>query len=159
MLSLTRVSNINNSVGLQSKKSKIDRGNISTVIIVTSIWFDNNQRNLIFLDKHAFGFASFISWQLFELILTFFFLFYLLLLLLSLFFWLFLHSFFGLCGILLNQTLGSKFLDDWWNKFVIVAFSVLLNSNVQSLIDNFEVLPGDIADHFPSFDASLIISL
>ncbi len=158
VLSLPRVCNVNHSVSFQAQESVVDGSDISAVIVISTVWFDHNQRNLILLNKDAFGFLSLISRKFFKLVLIGLLLFLLLLLLLF-FLALLLDSLLGGGRVLLDQALSSQFLNYWRDKLIVVAFSVFLNCNIEPSVNNLKVFSWHIADHIPSLNASLIISL
>lgn len=148
------------------KESIVDGCKIGGVIVISSIGFDSDEGDGVFFDEDALGFASLIPRQY----LLFFFLFFLFFLLLfflfdfffALLFFFGLFFFFTLLGlsiIFLDESLGFQLCDDVGDERVVEAFSELFESNVESFIDHFEVLPRDSTYHLPSLNTLLVISL
>jgi len=58
MLSLPRISDINDSVCFDLEKSVVDCCQISAIVVVATIGFDSYERDGVLLDEDAFSFAS-----------------------------------------------------------------------------------------------------
>ncbi len=61
VLSLSGVSDVNNSICLDLVQSVVDSSKICTIIVVATIRFDSNKWDRIFFNENAFGFSSFVT--------------------------------------------------------------------------------------------------
>lgn len=129
VFSLSSISDVNNSFSLQSQKSVFDTSQISSIIIITTVRFDNDQRIGILFNEDTFSFSfRLISRSLFNLFNWFLFFNFFLLSFFVLF--LDLSSFFSDSGVFLNHTKIVKIFDHSWNERIIIALSEFFKSNV-----------------------------
>jgi hypothetical protein len=59
VLSLTGVCDVDDSISFECVDSVVDGGEVGAVVVVTSVRFDGNKRDLVFLDEDAFCFSTF----------------------------------------------------------------------------------------------------
>lgn len=125
------------------EESVVDGCEISGVVVVSSIGFDSDEGNGVFLNENTLGFASFVAREFSEFFFFFLFCFLLNLffLLLSLLGFLFLFALLCLSIIFFDQPFGFQFFDHLRNKGIVETLPEFLQSYVKSLVNHFEVLP------------------